>query len=460
MKHFFYLIYFLIVLPELYSYITFPLLQNIPSLSIDEKPSEVMKKLFNSNLYIIINIGSENIEVKTYLSNERYELMIAGNKIKNHKYNENNSASYNCTYCKVKEFSYGKYDKGIISTENFSIKFNEKETKVIKNMNFILGTNSIYIDPPEAFVGLILPYFDSELNYNLFTSLKITNSTSSYIWYLNFTEKNSKMVIDAFPHNLENTLYNVSNLDKFNAVNDGYYLIWGFEFTNVYYDNEQNNISYTSNTVSKIDFSLNYILAPNNTGIYFENIFFDEYFKKNICFKEGINDNKQYFIYCLNSKDFDPKKFKNIYFKTTSINTRFELNYEDLFLYQNNYIYFLILFQSGISWSFGELFLKKFMIVFDHDNKVLYTYKNYDNENKGSDSPDNKDFDYINILYICLLVLILVGIIAILVVLIKKRKDRKKRANEMKDDDYIYEEDKLEKIINNNGDKSNSILPN
>ena len=60
-------------LEKVFSYITFPLFKDTPSISKDDTPSEIMEKLFDSNLYIIMNIGSQNIEVKAFLSNERYE---------------------------------------------------------------------------------------------------------------------------------------------------------------------------------------------------------------------------------------------------------------------------------------------------------------------------------------------------------------------------------------------------
>ena len=441
-----YLLYFLF--QEFYSYITFPLFKDIPKISIDETPPEIMTKLFDSNLYIKMNIGSENTEVKAYLSNERYELMIAGNGIRTHKYSENESISYNCTYCKEKEYSYGEYSRGIISTENFYINFNDKEIRTINKMNFVLGTAAYYMNPPEALVGLIFPRIDSEINYNIFKSLKNTNSTSSYNWYLNFTENDSKMVIDAFPHDFDNKRFNASKKDTAEAINDGYYLVWGLLFNRIYYDNEKNNISYTDNSKALIDFSVSYILAPNDTLDFFGKIFFNEYFKKNICFNKGINNDKYYFIYCQNSKDFEPNKFKNIYFKSLDLNSVFEFNYKELFFYKDNYIYFLILFQNELYWTFGELFLKKYFLVFNHDQNNLAFYQNY--ENKSQDKKDEKGFNY-NILYISLLVLILIGIIAIFIVIYFKKGTRKKKANEL-NDEYEY-------LSKNNNDKNDYIVP-
>ena len=138
MKKYFY-VYILFLIQDINSYITFPLLKDIPSFSKEETPSEIIEKLFDSNLYIKMIIGSENTEVKTYLSNQRHELMIAGNKIKNHKYNENKSLSYKCTYCNEKEFPYGDYNGGIISTENFIKKNFQFETLLNKKKQLDLS---------------------------------------------------------------------------------------------------------------------------------------------------------------------------------------------------------------------------------------------------------------------------------------------------------------------------------
>ena len=336
-------------------------------------------------------------------------------------------------------------------------------------MNFILGTNSPYMNPPEALVGLILPYFDSELDYNLFKSLKLTNSTNTYNWYLNFTENDSKMFIDIFPHEIENNKYDIKKLVTTEAINDGYFLIWGLLFTSVYYDNKKYNISTSDNIRAKIDFSKNYILAPNDTGIHIENIFFNEYYKKNICFKKGINNNKQYFICCKNSNEFDPKNFKNIYFKSFGLSSIFEFNYKDLFFYKDNYIYFLVLFQEETYWTFGELFLKKYLLIFEHDKKTISFYKNNENkDDENNENVNNKGFNY-NILYISLLSFIFIGIIVVIVIVILKKGKRKNRANELADDDFDYtsdkNNDKLDKIIKtddnlNDNNDDNKILPN
>ena len=159
-------------------------------------------------LYILINIGSEKINCKSYLVLNRAEFMIGGSSIECHKYNEIHSSSYNCTYCKSQKFNYGWYSEGIISTEDFNILNDKNETKLFHNIKFILGTK-IATDTSipvtlEGFIGLNLPYYDSMMDYNFFKSLKKANVTNSYYWYLNFDKSGAKMVLDGFPHDLDN----------------------------------------------------------------------------------------------------------------------------------------------------------------------------------------------------------------------------------------------------------------
>ena len=97
MKIHLYIFFLILYLDIIYSYITFPLLKDLPNFLQTDSSSIKIKKSFDSNLYIIINIGSENKDVKVYLSMERFELMIAGRGISTHIYDENTSESYNCS---------------------------------------------------------------------------------------------------------------------------------------------------------------------------------------------------------------------------------------------------------------------------------------------------------------------------------------------------------------------------
>ena len=203
-------------------------------------------------------------------------------------------------------------------------------------------------------------------------------------------------------------------------------------------------------------------MAPEEIGTFLGKEFFGEYFEKNICFKETFGNLNEIFIYCKNVKEFDVKKFKSIYFKSVDLNSIFELNYKDLFYYKDNYVYFLLLFK-GISWIFGELFLKKYYLVFNQDLKTIGYYQNIENieniEIRENEKPDNNNenkdnFDFkINLTHI-LLILILLSILIVGTVLYCKKGKRKNRANEL-DDNYEYNES-----INDTKNDNNEIIQN
>ena len=267
-------------------------------------------------------MGSENTTVKTYLSLDRYEFMIAGKNIINHKYNESNSKSYNCSYCKSKELYYGWYSEGILSTEDFNIKNENNNTNIFHDIKFILGTKSIFKEPPEGFIGLHLPFYDSDIEYNFIISLKKARAINSYYWYLNY-DNESKLIVDGFPHNLNNKKYNSERFIETNTLNGGYYMIWALEFIDIYYNNSENSLLSDEHKIANIQFDYGLIMAPIEVINYLDKLFFEEYYKNNICFKDNLGDYKEIFIYCKNIKELNITKFKSIYFKNIYLNSTF-----------------------------------------------------------------------------------------------------------------------------------------
>ena len=452
-------IIFIFIVPFIYSYISFPLFINDRNLSSLDSPKTFIEKLKTYDIYIEVSIGSEKAKVKCYLDIYITEIMIGGEGIKNNKYNESNSESYNCSYCKIKDYYSGWYSEGIISTEDFYVYNNKNEINVVHKMNFILGKHSIYMDPPEGICGLQLPKFGSDLNYNLIYSLKIANATNSYNWFLdynNIQNGQSKMIIDGFPHDLNRTKYNeekfiTSHAVAFDDLNR--YPLWSLSFADIYYNNIKMNISSRDSKIARIQFDFGIIAAPNETSSILDEQFFGKYYNANICFKDSLSI--ETFIYCKNTKEFDIKKFKSIYFKNVEMNIIFELSYEELFYFSDNYIYFMIIFRKDGNWIFGEPFLKKYYLVYNQEAKTIGYYQgmekkdndnnnndnNNGNNNNGNNNNGNNNNDIINQSTISLthilLILILIGIIVIAIILYLKKGKRKNRANEL-EDDYEY----------------------
>ena len=127
----------------------------------------------------------------------------------------------------------------------------------------------------------------------------------------------------------------------------------------------------------------------------------------------------------INVKFLKVENFKLIFFHSKQLNYTFELNYNDLFLYRNEFYYFLIYFKVNLGdtrWFLGQIFLKKYLIVFDQEKAFLGYY--YNNNN-------NKNY---NISYFKIFPVLLNIILIIILIHLFKKKQRKKRINEIEMD--------------------------
>ena len=181
------------------------------------------------------------------------------------------------------------------------------------------------------------------------------------------------------------------------------------------------------------------------------------------------NLNNYYMIVCEDNNSFDLKSFPPIHFYHSELNKTFILDYNDLFYYDNNKYYFLIIYSSfsGSYWKLGKPFLKKYQITLDLDSKLIYFYDSFKQNNKeNNDKLKDGDLYSIKLKEIILIALCCFLFIILFVLLVKGiKKNRKKRANELKDDDYDYTgidnanitDNETNKIINN---ESNSTSIN
>ena len=450
-------IIFLIIISTTFTYLVFPLIKESREITSSDNQTIIIKKLDEINFYVTINIGSEKKNVKAFITQANSDFCIGGQNTKNHKYDETSSESYNCTNTGKISLSYSSYEEGLLSTETFYIENEKKEIQEIKNVDFILGTRSKESNINEGEIGLHLPYNNASPELNFVFCLKRTKIINSYYWYFDFDDfsnGNGKMVVDGFPHDLNPKIYNESNKIEIKGLNRGYTVNWGFFFTNIYYD--ESYISISNEVEGQIEFNKGLISAPSDAAKNLEESFFNKYLEKDICFKIEKLTN-EFFYYCKKDKKFDIKEFKSIYLKSADLEIIFELDYKDLFYYNNNYYIFLITFKGESNiWNLGELFYKKYYIFYNQDSKNIGYYKGMEQEKKKS-----KDKDKINyfLLIFILLFLILIGVIIVGIIFYLKKGPRKNRANELDDDNYSYEvnpndsEDKINKLIdekNNN----------
>ena len=439
----------ILICPIIYSYIIFPLLKEDYNFSSSNTPQEIIRKLIDSGLYTTIKIGSPSVDVKAYLDSIRTELMIGGDGVKGVKYNESKSTTYNCNYCKIKEYSNGWYSEGILSTEDFIITNDKKISTTVHNLNFVVAKQCVYTTPPQGTFGLQLGGLSGYEEYNLINNLKSSRNINTSDWFLSIDSIGSgdnKIIIGSFPHDINSKKYHSEKYKTVNTIalnNLKGNLIWGLRFSNIIYNDINLNLSSEQEKIGKIEFDLGIVVAPQVFQNFFIEQFFGQYMKKNICFNNTYG--KVNFMYCQKNSQFKKENFKTLYFNNFELNVIFELNYEDLFFEKNDYIYFMIVFKETTSWSFGELFLKKYHLTFNQEAKTIGYYED---PPKPIKKPDNFKF----YLIIIILSIVLIASISVGVYLYIKTGKKKSRANEL-NDDFEYESS-----INNQENNIESIL--
>ena len=470
--------------------------------------NENLTNLFSSeiinenNLSLIyyneIYIGEPKQKLIFILSPDEYNFYLVTKKIKNN----NNSYYYDFRISKTNNINFDEKSMKsniLYMSEKFYFrdkKINSSDAKEIgvENINLILYLEkknynifSDFCSNINSYIifGLKLPNGIDQMEYsiNLIRQLKRKNITKNYFWFIDYNTNSINNDIQSIsdfyydinlnigvePHEIYPNLYEEKDLKLINSKSYNGNINWGLYFNKIFsYQKDENkgkilfelnNIANNNNTnleeylIANIKHNLLFINSPQ---IFFDSInknFFDKLIQENKCFKEG---NKYKYIYCDNKPeifDYIQKNFMPIYFKNQELNYEFILDYKDLFIKANNKIIFLIISQiEAKRWTFGIPFLKKYLLTYDYDNKVIGFYRQ--NNNKYSIKKDNLNNNIFKIILIIFLVLIftLTGF------LISRHiygYNRKKRINELQENyQYEYKTEKKKNISNNYIDKN------
>ena len=275
------------------------------------------------------------------------------------------------------------------------------------------------------------------------TKLKDMNVIDSYKITMNYTKNNEGyFYIGDFPHEFEPNNFKEFQLISTYGIPRSSFCQFRIMMDNVYTIVNETKIFKISYNEVFFHLELGLIICHVDYFNFIKNVFFKEFFNNSICSLESMTKdlNTYYMIICEDNISFNIKSFPSIYFNHSELNKTFLLDYNDLFYYENNKYYFLIIYSSfsGSYWKLGKPFLKKYQITLDLDSKKIYFYDNLKKDNK-EEQIYNKDLYTINLKEILLIIFCLILFVILLIVLIKGiKKSRKKRANELKDDDYEY----------------------
>ena len=376
-----------------------------------------------------LNIGTPFQNVLMFFRFDLIGLSIVSKNISGN-YNQLNSLSY--TKIRDEKFIDGReFIAGDISNETILI--NDKIE--IKNFSFFLINNfSDSFKTTNGYIGLKLKDYYSNVNFNFLSQLKSFNIIDLYIFTIKYKNNDEgEIIFGNLPHEYDNKYYD-SKYYKYilTGISKERKISWCINFNNIYYNFNSNEVNEKKINVG-LDLNLGGIIAPTSYQNYINEQFFNYYFEKKICVVKEVNISFNYLHMYECEKNIDIKKFNTIAFEQKELNFNFSFNYNEMFIENNNKIYFLVIFNkySRDSWILGEVFFKKYQLIFEQDKKIIGFY--YKIKDK------NNFFNFNKILNIILIVIILIFIVIFIYNYLNNNK-RKFHANEL-DENFEYVSD-------------------
>ena len=355
-----------------------------------------------NNLYTIINFGESKIPLYILITSEDYGFYLINgygpmqNQYKSRIDEKKGIFAYKSFHCS--RFGYESLfleneknedilinDFQIVDnsrenfTSNYFLNINNKDKNNIHNITFgILGLE-------------LTPTYRYEVLDNFVVQLKKKKYIGNYFWYLKYDENNNNegyLKIGEFPKCYKNEkIYKEIKSLKYQM-----FIQWDLFFKDMYFYssniyNEENIINNKINLIKEdndgsanaiLDFNYGLITGSKNYYNLIKEDFFNFYINSSICFENQtqIKDrSNKIYLYCLkdkfNTKDIN--SFPSLYFYHSEFNYTFELNHKDLFRHDENYIYFLVLFDTNKQniWTLGKIFLSKYQLYFNHDSKMI-----------------------------------------------------------------------------------------
>ena len=361
--------------------------------------TEFINLYTNSNIYINFTIGSNNQIISMFLYHNFYSIILASNEC-NYEYYFNNQFSKTFKFLNKNIYNTSpnlKYN--IINSTYYSNDYvtigNKKNilldffyVKTFKNDNFkrnILGLklsserdykyyNYYYYNSTNSSII----YFPSLDDVNFLIQIKNKQNINSNLYTLYFYKKNNffdfkgEFIIGKYMHEIDKK-FNEKYLKQKQAGYSLNTVEWIFDFDEVYFGNKILKDSENA----KINIEKGMFIGTENFYYLIKNEFFN--LNKNNCFEVFYNENNFSSFICDLNVNFS--NFKDLKFKIKSENFLFIFTYKDLFTKFKNKYYFLIEFnhikyKDYSGWILGKIFLQKYTITFNKDNKYFYWYSN------------------------------------------------------------------------------------
>ena len=429
------------------------------------KNNDTFSQYYGQYLYTSTQIGSKKQKLDLALKLNRYITYTTSTKntnLKSDHFDEKKSDTYKCID-PITNPSQSKEDEfwsALKSKDDF-----------IFGENIIFNQYIFYLSQEQKFdetghIGLQMQphYYDaSTLKGNNFISqLKSKSLIKSNNFYFKYEIQNEQeftykgnLIIGNMPHEVEpSDLFKEENFIS-TYVNLGEYQSkWLIDLSYINYGDQ----IIMKSSSAEISTTFGFIEAPSqffHIYDYFFNLTDD-------CGGDYTNEKKDYFyLYCRDS--YDISKFKDLHFFATKKEFNFTLTYKDLFKKIGKYYIFLILFNEDINcWRFGHIFLNKYTIVFNDDQKTIGYYYNVErgNEKIGEENDNNNDNGISTEVFIIVSIIFSLIIVGLLVYIFyfRPKQNRKIRTNELKENfDYTPDKDGEEDKKDNEEDEENKL---
>ena len=423
------------------------------AITIDTKEyngTHFAKDYYSTKLYTEIKIGNPIQKVKVLLAGElcAFKIGKSTNCIYIDKYlsyyNRNKSNDFTYTpKCSMTDMEFND-ELGSTAEDTLYAYTDTKLEKeeVFKSVGFFLGS-----DTNEQLCGIIGLENDNiicDRIYNIVKDCKEKEyiNNNKYILKYNNSINDGVFIIGAeFKDVIDN--YNENYTFSLQLTNRVRTYMFGVEINKAKLGEENDTID--TNIPGQFNNDFSFIIAGPKYLEYFSKLFFKKYFDKKICRTNSYNhDPKLVFSEKYNVIECDKDKFKEndlqklpkfyLYLGEYFEEKKLFFDYKDLFT-ETKYKYFFNIIFDNTTRSridLGKIFLKKYLVNFNFDGKVIEIYDPYIPNEKNK---NEKDY---TVLYIIIIIFLFI-ITGVVGYFLGKylNKMRKKRANEL-NDDYEY----------------------
>ena len=375
----------------------------------------------SQNIHITLSLLTQSFILKGSLYNSEYNEKESNKSIiYNHSglifYDDKYfNIEYSCDRIIFENYSNINLYNNNITIEGFVFQLLNDSSMIDKFKTGILGLGSIiYRDDFD------LSFID-QLTTRLIVKNRIffmdyENDTFGYIYFGNF------------PHFYDNYTYEEK---YYRRVKNGYFSMWYLNFKNLYIGEKENK-----GNSAHINFHFKGIIVNEILKQTFDELFFNKYKyleKKNCDVNLYEVFERNILVYkCDNSINI--KKFPKVKLFHYNYNFTFEFDGNELFLkdkFENKYIFLISFIKNESIWQLGEVFLRKYMLIFNQGERDIGLYIQVNNNNSNFIIPKN-------VLIVILFIILIFIIIVLSYFLWKAHKyKRKLRANEL-EDNYEY----------------------